>query len=352
VKDGAGRSSKRFSFRFSTKGRSSHFSTKDLDELDRASSDSGANAASPSGGQIVSYKSDGEPATPRNISERIRDCLSGLCTPLNGAAWWAEEYEVQEVRSAMAAAPEVVRFDEKKEQVVARLLAAQSKHNAWPVVDSENKPLGLLLRSELEETFFVDSDRVDKMMDRAPCIVHRRWPLVRAHKLFTSLGLRHLLVTHEQTGKLAGIITRHDLHETGGHPVEGARAKVQTSPDAELALGRRSMTPPSLVLGKKTPTPPTLALGKKSPAADLANHAAGAPAAAAGAPGAAAVASAAAADQPTSQFASQRSLGETEVELVEVPSPRATHSSRSPANSERAKSKLLTGQQRASYNKA
>jgi len=51
-----------------------------------------------------------------------------------------------------------------------------------------------------------------KLMDPSPFTVHESLPLDRAHRLFTSQGLRQLAVTDAQR-KVVGIITRADLFE-------------------------------------------------------------------------------------------------------------------------------------------
>lgn len=109
-----------------------------------------------------------------------------------------------------------------------RLRLGTSPHNAFPVVDAQGRPRGLLLKSELLMTDggrgrsrvadqFSDETPAHRMMDTAPCIVHSRWPLARAHRLFATLGLRHMLVVTPESGELVGVVTRHDLQLH--HPV-------------------------------------------------------------------------------------------------------------------------------------
>ena len=49
-------------------------------------------------------------------------------------------------------------------------------------------------------------------MDPAPHTVFNTMPVTQTFALFRGLGLRHLSVV-EQTGKVVGVITRHDLTE-------------------------------------------------------------------------------------------------------------------------------------------
>ena len=53
-------------------------------------------------------------------------------------------------------------------------------------------------------------------MDRSPCCVHLDWPVDRAHRLFLTLGLRHLVVMDRKYERPLGMITRHDLVQPGG----------------------------------------------------------------------------------------------------------------------------------------
>ena len=92
----------------------------------------------------------------------------------------------------------------------AREEMAASSHNGYPVLSPTGKLCGLLLRDEL--VHFDDDARVADIMDRAPCLCHRHWPLERAHRLFVSVGLRHLVVIDVAESRPVGILTRHDLH--------------------------------------------------------------------------------------------------------------------------------------------
>ena len=47
-------------------------------------------------------------------------------------------------------------------------------------------------------------------MDASPVTVHAAAPLERVHRLFTAMGLRHLLVVND-AHDCVGVITRHDL---------------------------------------------------------------------------------------------------------------------------------------------
>ncbi len=92
---------------------------------------------------------------------------------------------------------------------------------------------GLLLRDELSH--FPPAARVADVMDRAPCCIHRHWPLERAHRLFTAMGLRHLLVLDLlEPGRPVGIVTRHDLQE---HSAPAAARSLRATLPAPPADG-------------------------------------------------------------------------------------------------------------------
>jgi len=53
-------------------------------------------------------------------------------------------------------------------------------------------------------------------MDRSPCVICESWPIERAHRLFTTMGLRHMIVMSRDYARPVGMITRYDLIPTQG----------------------------------------------------------------------------------------------------------------------------------------
>ncbi|KAL1515832.1 hypothetical protein AB1Y20_002448 [Prymnesium parvum] len=183
--------------------------------------------------------SDGSPPHRRSRATSIaRDGWRGacewvcgrVCVPLYERLWAPHSLEVAEVGRVMAAPPHALPLAMLKADAMPRVRG--SPHNAFPVVDDAGRPRGLLLKAEAELEEYDELTPVATIMDGAPCIVHRRWPLVRAHRLFASLGLRHLLVVDECDGRLVGIVTRHDLQE---HAHGHAGGKAHAEPKLEGA---------------------------------------------------------------------------------------------------------------------
>ena len=152
-----------------------------------------------------------------------RGKLGGACGAGAGGRDAAQPAECIEVSAVMATGQEVAglltaHFDEPCGPLRLRLGA--SAHNAFPVVDAQGRPRGLLLKSELLAGGGEHGDATPAhcMMDTAPCIVHSRWPLARAHRIFATMGLRHMLVVDPESGRLVGMVTRHDLHDLHGRP--------------------------------------------------------------------------------------------------------------------------------------
>lgn len=145
------------------------------------------------------------------------------------------------VADVMAAPLVTVNRTQRRREIEATVLATET-HNAFPVVDTIDGSLdGLLLRSEVLRARSLPRDvngglaasddddiTVEKMMCRAPACVGPGWPLVRAHRLFTALGLRHLLVVNRH-GQPVGMLTRSDLqreHTDSSMPRRGLAAST------------------------------------------------------------------------------------------------------------------------------
>ena len=154
------------------------------------------------------------------------------------------------VTDVMASDLVTVHRCETKRDVLERLRLAT--HNSFPVVDPTDGALdGLLLRSELDH-FESDDTPVEAMMDRAPACVRPEWPVERAHRLFSALGLRHLLVV-SRNGEPVGLLTRHDLqqrhhwrHASRTHAESAVTAADLTHDfDANPGLQQLRQRPPS-----------------------------------------------------------------------------------------------------------
>lgn len=129
--------------------------------------------------------------------------------------WWCcRRWSVQGSHTAellvgdvMAAPLVCVARGQSKAEVLPVIMA--ERHHGFPVVAPDGTLDGVLLKTELAH--FDDTARVDAIADTAPACVAPHWPLERAHRLFLSLGLRHLVVC-ERNGRPVGIMTRHDFH--------------------------------------------------------------------------------------------------------------------------------------------
>ena len=123
------------------------------------------------------------------------------------------------VRDVMTPVPLLtVRSDETRQAVLSRLgisLGEPPAHHGFPVLGPTGALVGLLTLSELYRLpadLPDDEATVSRAMDQCPCLCQENWPCSRAHRLFATLGLRHLLVLGPHM-ELAGILTRHDLQQ-------------------------------------------------------------------------------------------------------------------------------------------
>ena len=130
-------------------------------------------------------------------------------------AWIEPEMAQVHVSDVMAPSPEVLTLPMTKAE--AGHILEQLTHNGFPVVAPSGELRGLLLRDELSRKDVRETTSISDVMDRAPCCVHAGWPIDRAHRLFSTMGLRHMVVTDQRTNKPVGIITRHDLLEPRPH---------------------------------------------------------------------------------------------------------------------------------------
>ena len=89
-------------------------------------------------------------------------------------------------------------------------------HHGFPVLSETGRLQGLLTLDELD--YFGSDTPIADILDTAPCCVHSHWPVERAHRLFASLGLRHMIVMDREYARPIGIVTRHDLQHAHWRP--------------------------------------------------------------------------------------------------------------------------------------
>ena len=80
-----------------------------------------------------------------------------------------------------------------------------------------------------------------EIVDRAPCCIHQDWPVERAHRLFATLGLRHLIVMDAELVAPVGMITRHDLQHHHWRPRNPTRS-TNTTTISRLTQSRASLS--------------------------------------------------------------------------------------------------------------
>ena len=147
------------------------------------------------------------------------------------------------VRDVMTPMPLLtVRSDETRQAVLSRL-GEPPAHHGFPVLGPTGALVGLLTLSELYRLpadLPDDEATVSHAMDQCPCLCQESWPCSRAHRLFATLGLRHLLVLGPNM-ELAGIITRHDLQQ--GVVQRRRRTNQFTSAISSIHLGAPTSSP-------------------------------------------------------------------------------------------------------------
>jgi CBS domain-containing membrane protein len=92
----------------------------------------------------------------------------------------------------------------------ARLLMNQHHVKALPVVDEEQRVVGIVTVYDLFNLDVVDLDPVSKVMSSPVTTVTADTPVARLVGLMSDLGLRHLPVV-DDAGRLLGIVTRTEL---------------------------------------------------------------------------------------------------------------------------------------------
>ena len=118
------------------------------------------------------------------------------------------------VSDVMSTALVTVRLEQTKGDV--RRLGGLDGHHGFPVMADNGRLHGLLNLEELEH--FDDDTPISEIVDQAPCCIHTHWPVERAHRLFATLGLRHIIVMERDYGRPVGIVTRHDLQHMHWRP--------------------------------------------------------------------------------------------------------------------------------------
>jgi CBS domain-containing membrane protein len=92
----------------------------------------------------------------------------------------------------------------------ARMVINQYQVKAVPVVDDENRVVGIVTVFDLFNLDVVDLDPVSKVMTSPVTTVTADTPVARVVGLMTDTGLRNLPVV-DDAGRLLGLITRTEL---------------------------------------------------------------------------------------------------------------------------------------------
>jgi CBS domain-containing membrane protein len=92
----------------------------------------------------------------------------------------------------------------------ARMVINQYQVKAVPVVDDENRVVGIVTVFDLFNLDVVDLDPVSKVMTSPVTTVTAETPVARVVRLMTDTGLRNLPVVDDE-GRLLGLITRTEL---------------------------------------------------------------------------------------------------------------------------------------------
>eukprot|EP00033_Pygsuia_biforma_P002282 GCRY01002527.1.p1 GENE.GCRY01002527.1~~GCRY01002527.1.p1 ORF type:complete len:776 (+),score=132.87 GCRY01002527.1:113-2440(+) len=107
-------------------------------------------------------------------------------------------------------------------------------------------------------------------MDRACLTVQAHWSLMRAHRIFRTMGLRHMVVTDERN-TVVGIVTRHNLDEHTCH--QFAHHSVAADPDIDYDIEREYTNKLTLLHHYSPPSPSDPLIAETSrPGADNSVH--------------------------------------------------------------------------------
>ncbi|KAL1518469.1 hypothetical protein AB1Y20_002761 [Prymnesium parvum] len=166
-------------------------------------------------------------------------------------AIWQEPPDVERVLVAdiMSTTLVTIRLEQTKADVErAEWLGG---HHGFPVLCRAGKLRGLLQLGELAH--FASDTPLWDIIDRAPCCVHLNWPVERAHRLFASLGLRHIIVMDAEYQRPVGMVTRHDLQHSHWRPRHSRQSITRTWDGAEGEPSAfRSATSTSQLAGRHT----------------------------------------------------------------------------------------------------
>lgn len=140
-----------------------------------------------------------------------------------------------------AATPEAVCLQEEQsvEQVRHWLGSRQtgSKHTGFPVLNREQKIVGVLTRKDLANEDVEPSARLGDLLKRAPVVVLETATVREAIDMMVTAGVGRLpLVTLEQPDRVTGIVTRSDLLEIYGERLHASRRLKRTLSFSSLLL--------------------------------------------------------------------------------------------------------------------
>ncbi|TXM96857.1 chloride channel protein [Methylobacterium sp. WL103] len=124
-----------------------------------------------------------------------------------------DPYEFTRVAEIMVASVDTLGADMPVADAVAAMEAG--RHHAYPVVDGENRPVGLVTRGDalLWRTDGCDgSERLgERVSDASLAVVHPGDVTAHALDLMLTTGQGRLPVTDAESGTLVGLVTRKDL---------------------------------------------------------------------------------------------------------------------------------------------
>jgi H+/Cl- antiporter ClcA len=124
-----------------------------------------------------------------------------------------DPYELARVSEVMTRDVDVLPADLSIPDAVAALEAG--RHRVYPVVDAQNRPVGLVSRADAllwrVEGGHGDEQLGERVSDASLPTAHPDWVVARAVDLMLTTDQGRILVIDPQTGALVGLVTRKDL---------------------------------------------------------------------------------------------------------------------------------------------
>jgi H+/Cl- antiporter ClcA/predicted transcriptional regulator len=124
-----------------------------------------------------------------------------------------DPYELARVAEVMTRDVDVLPADLSIPDAVAALEAG--RHRVYPVVDAQNRPVGLVSRADAllwrVEGGHGDEQLGERVSDASLPTAHPDWVVARAVDLMLTTDQGRILVIDPQTGALVGLVTRKDL---------------------------------------------------------------------------------------------------------------------------------------------